>query len=66
MTGRGEQKGIILQYRGNKIEVDTLPKIKLEMVVKDQDVDPIIGIIRDVRTDRASSATARSSSCPSR
>jgi nitrogen regulatory protein P-II 1 len=47
MTGRGEQKGITLQYRGNKMEVDTLPKLKLEMVVKDQDVDPIIGIIRE-------------------
>jgi nitrogen regulatory protein P-II 1 len=47
MTGRGEQKGITLQYRGNRMEVDTLPKVKLEMVVKDQDVDPIIGIIRE-------------------
>ncbi len=47
LTGRGEQKGIILQYRGNKVEVDTLPKVKLEMVVKDQDVDPIISIIRN-------------------
>jgi len=47
MTGRGEQKGITLQYRGKKVEVDTLPKIKLEMVVKDQDVDPIISIIRN-------------------
>jgi Nitrogen regulatory protein PII len=47
MSGRGEQKGITLQYRGNKMEVDTLPKIKLEMVVKDQDVDPIITIIRE-------------------
>jgi nitrogen regulatory protein P-II 1 len=47
MTGRGEQKGIKLQYRGNTMEVDTLPKIKLEMVVKDQDVDPIISIIRN-------------------
>ncbi|OPY26613.1 MAG: putative nitrogen regulatory PII-like protein [Methanocella sp. PtaU1.Bin125] len=46
LTGRGEQKGITLQYRGNKIEVDTLPKVKLEMVVKDQDVEPIIAIIR--------------------
>ncbi len=47
MSGRGEQKGITLQYRGNKMEVDTLPKVKLEMVVKDQDVDPIIAIIRE-------------------
>ncbi len=46
MIGRGEQKGITLQYRGNKVEVDTLPKVKLEMVVKDQDVEPIIATIR--------------------
>src|SRR5512138_3422432 len=53
MSGRGEQKGITLQYRGNKMEVDTLPKVKLEMVVKDQDVDSIIGIIRTAgRTGR--------------
>src|SRR5512146_2454632 len=47
MTGRGEQKGITLQYRGSKMEVDTLPKVKLEMVVKDQDVEPVIGVIRE-------------------
>jgi nitrogen regulatory protein P-II 1 len=47
MMGRGEQKGITLQYRGSRMEVDTLPKVKLEMVVKDQDVEPIIGIIRE-------------------
>ncbi|OPY26611.1 MAG: putative nitrogen regulatory PII-like protein [Methanocella sp. PtaU1.Bin125] len=47
MTGRGEQKGIKLQYRGSTMEVDTLPKVKLEMVVKDQDVEPIIAVIRN-------------------
>ena len=47
MIGRGEQKGIKLQYRGSTMEVDTLPKIKLEMVVKDQDVEAIISVIRD-------------------
>jgi Nitrogen regulatory protein PII len=53
VMGRGEQKGVTLQYRGNRMEVDTLPKIKLEMVVKDQDVDPIIAIIRgSCRTGR--------------
>ena len=53
MHGRGEQKGIKLQYRGNTMEVDTLPKVKLEMVVKDQDVESIIGIIRTAgRTGR--------------
>lgn len=46
IKGRGEQKGITLEYRGKKVEVDTLPKIKLEMVVKDEDVDTIISIVR--------------------
>jgi nitrogen regulatory protein P-II 1 len=45
--GRGEQKGITLEYRGNKITVDTLPKVKIEMVVKDEDVDTIISTIRE-------------------
>jgi len=46
VNGRGEQKGITLEYRGKKIEVDTLPKIKLELVVKDEEVDTIIAVIR--------------------
>jgi nitrogen regulatory protein P-II 1 len=45
--GRGEQKGITLQYRGNKVTVDTLPKVKIEMVVKDEDVETIIATIRE-------------------
>jgi nitrogen regulatory protein P-II 1 len=46
MKGRGEQKGITLTYRGNKVEVDTLPKVKLEIVIDDTDVDPVISIVR--------------------
>ncbi|MDD1676609.1 MAG: P-II family nitrogen regulator [Methanomicrobiales archaeon] len=46
VKGRGEQKGVQLQYRGKKMEVDMLPKVKIELVVKDTDVDPIIAIIR--------------------
>ncbi len=46
VKGRGEQKGITLEYRGKKIEVDTLPKVKLELVVKDDQVDTIIAIVR--------------------
>jgi nitrogen regulatory protein P-II 1 len=46
VKGRGEQKGITLEYRGKKVEVDTLPKVKLELVVKDEEVDTIISIIR--------------------
>lgn len=46
IKGRGEQKGITLEYRGKKVEVDTLPKVKLELVVKDDQVDTIISIVR--------------------
>jgi len=47
VKGRGEQKGITLEYRGKKIEVDSLPKVKIEIVVEDKDVEKIIAIIRD-------------------
>ncbi|HMK45546.1 MAG TPA: P-II family nitrogen regulator [Methanocella sp.] len=46
VKGRGEQKGIALEYRGKKIEVDTLPKVKIEIVVEDKDVEKIVEIIR--------------------
>jgi len=46
VKGRGEQKGIKLEYRGTKMEVDLLPKVKLELVVGDQEVAKVIGIIR--------------------
>jgi nitrogen regulatory protein P-II 1 len=47
ITGRGEQKGILLEYRGENVEVDTLPKIMLMLVVNDNtDVDTIVSIIR--------------------
>jgi len=41
VLGRGEQKGIKLQYRGGTVEVDLLPKLKLELFVSDEDVDPV-------------------------
>jgi nitrogen regulatory protein P-II 1 len=46
VKGRGEQKGITLEYRGKKMEVDLLPKVKLELVVRDEDVEGVTGIIR--------------------
>jgi len=46
VRGRGLQKGITLQFRGKKIEVDLIPKVKIEMVVPESDVEAIIGIIR--------------------
>ncbi|HVN65594.1 MAG TPA: P-II family nitrogen regulator [Methanomicrobiales archaeon] len=46
VKGRGEQKGITLEYRGKKMEVDLLPKVKLEIVVRDEDVEAVTGIIK--------------------
>lgn len=45
VKGRGEQKGIALQFRGRSMEVDTLPKVKIELVVKDEIVDTVITAI---------------------
>lgn len=53
VRGRGEQKGISLQFRGGKMSVDMLPKIKIEMVVEDKDVDGTIETIcASARTDK--------------
>jgi len=53
VKGRGEQKGIKLQYRGTSIEVDLLPKIKLEIIVNDEQVDEVIDIIcQNARTGK--------------
>jgi nitrogen regulatory protein P-II len=53
VKGRGEQKGITLEYRGKPVQVDLLPKIKIEIVVKNEDVDVVIATIRAVaRTGR--------------
>ena len=47
VKGRGEQKGIILQYRGKKVQVDLLPKVKVEVVVQDGEAEAAIAAIRD-------------------
>ncbi|MGB3944983.1 MAG: P-II family nitrogen regulator, partial [Methanothrix sp.] len=40
-----EQKGIKLQFRGRTMEVDLLPKVKIELVVKDDLVDDLLETI---------------------
>jgi nitrogen regulatory protein P-II 1 len=47
VKGRGEQKGIALEYRGGLMTVDLLPKVQLELVVKDSDVDLLIATIAE-------------------
>lgn len=45
IQGHGQQQGIKYQWRGEKYEVDLIPKISIEIVVKDVDVDRIISAI---------------------
>ncbi|WP_457612104.1 P-II family nitrogen regulator [Methanocaldococcus sp.] len=45
VKGRGIQGGIVERYRGREYLVDLLPKVKIEMVVKEEDVDEVIKII---------------------
>jgi len=47
VRGRGEQKGITLEYRGGLMTVDMLPKIQIEIVVKDKDADILIATLTE-------------------
>jgi nitrogen regulatory protein P-II 1 len=47
VEGHGKQKGVIQQWRGEKYKIGLLPKIKLEIVVKDTEVEKITKIIID-------------------
>ena len=53
VEGRGDQKGISLQYRGGAINVDMIPKVQLEIVVKDDEVDLVLqAICQGARTGK--------------
>jgi nitrogen regulatory protein P-II 1 len=52
VTGRGVQRGIVHQGRGGETyTVDMLPKVKVEVVVADKDVDKVVdAIVKAART----------------
>ncbi|MFC1928611.1 P-II family nitrogen regulator [Chloroflexota bacterium] len=51
VSGRGRQKGITLQWRAGEHCVDLLPKLKIELVVIDEDVTMAVdAIVRNART----------------
>ena len=51
VSGRGRQKGIPLQWRVGEYRVDLIPKLKIELVVLDEDVPVAIdAIVRNART----------------
>lgn len=51
VRGHGVQRGVTEQWRGRTFAVEYLTKVKLEMVVKDADVQPIVErIVEAART----------------
>jgi len=52
VSGRGRQKGIPLRWRAGEYRVDLLPKIKIELVVLDEDVPRVVeAIVRNAKTN---------------
>ncbi len=47
VRGHGRQKGHTEVFRGREYDVDLLPKIKLELVLKDDGVEPAINAITE-------------------
>jgi len=45
VRGCGRQRGYVERYRGMEYQVRLLPKMKLELVVPDQQVDAVIAAI---------------------
>jgi nitrogen regulatory protein PII len=51
VKGSGRQKGIVETYRGSSLTVNVRPKLKLEVVIEDEDKDLVVEtILRHART----------------
>jgi nitrogen regulatory protein P-II 1 len=47
VLGHGAQRGITQQWKGNIYRVDLLPKVELKIVLRDEQVEPVLRAIRD-------------------
>lgn len=47
VQGRGRQKGVCLQWRAGEYCVEFLPKLRIDMIVDDEFVEPAISAITD-------------------
>lgn len=45
VEGHGLQKGVVQQWRGEEYRVDILPKVKVEIVVGDEEAETIVQAI---------------------
>ncbi|MDW7977304.1 MAG: P-II family nitrogen regulator [Candidatus Caldarchaeum sp.] len=46
VRGRGRQQGISWSVRGNEFKIDLIPKLMLEVVVDDADVEKVVEELR--------------------
>ncbi|HDM76183.1 MAG TPA: P-II family nitrogen regulator [Deltaproteobacteria bacterium] len=47
IRGRGRQRGAKLMWRGNEYLMEMVPKMKIDMVVRDDDVEKVVRIIKE-------------------
>ncbi len=53
VSGYGRQKGHTEVYRGAEYDIALVPKVRIEIVVDDEDADDIVGlIVRTAQTGR--------------
>ena len=51
VRGRGRQKGITEIYRGREYDIDMLPKLEINLIVRDNEIDKILEtIVKSART----------------
>ncbi len=48
VSGRGRQGGLVLQWRVGEYKVEFLPRVKVEVVILDEDVAKILNAITSV------------------
>ena len=46
VMGRGDQRGITLQFRGGIMAIDLLPKVTVEVVIRDDQSEEVINLIQ--------------------
>ena len=47
IRGRGRQKGAKLTWRGTEYLMEMVPKMRIDMVVRDEDAEKVVKIIRE-------------------
>lgn len=47
VRGFGRQKGQVEHYRGESYTIRFIPKVRVDIVVQDQDAEKVLGVIRD-------------------